>query len=129
MNIMNNIIILGGGPYIQKVTKEGCVEKNYGWSELHISGLNVKVQCIDDNDYERYIINFDISTEIPRDYKYLEKLQIYLKNGFGSIYAYNYAKIDKFKKGCQEYFNNLCIQIINDKQNTICDKCKGTGKI
>jgi hypothetical protein len=64
--------------------------------------------------YKNHITPFNINVEIPRIYKYLEKIQIYLKLGFNSIYAYSYSDITKFKAGCIQYFTTLDLQIEKD---------------
>ena len=118
---MEDIIELNGGPYIVKKNPSGGFEFKYGWCELKIvDGKKINVICIDDNDVERVILKFTINNIIPRDYKILEKMQIYLKLGFNSIYAYNYACIDRFKINCEKYFRELDIELSEKK---ICDKC------
>lgn len=103
---MSDPITLNGGPYIVRINKGGGIEFEYGWAELIINKNNIQVICENDGCIKT-ILNFNISIEIPRDYKYLEQIQIYLKNGFNSIYSYNYSNIDKFKIGCMNYFVNL----------------------
>lgn len=115
MSIYNEKIILNGGPYVVRTNTGGGIEIEYGWAELIIDKNNIQVEC-EKEGCIRTILNFNIPIEIPRDYKYLESIQIYLKNGFNSIYAYNYAKIDKFKDGCQKYFINLVNQIVNESK-------------
>lgn len=110
-------IILGGGPFVVKTNEGGGIEREFGWSELIINKNNIEVTC-EDNGCIRTILNFNIGVEIPSDYKYLEKIEIYLKLGFGSIYAYNFARIDKFKSGCQDYFTKLEKQIISEQKKS-----------
>jgi hypothetical protein len=50
---------------------------------------------------------------IPREYKILEKIQIYLKIGYNTIYAYNYSDINKFKIACENYFRQLDNELEN----------------
>lgn len=111
---MNEPIILNGGPYVVKTNENGGILREYGWAELIINKNNIKVTCENDGEITT-ILNFNINVEIPREYKYLELIQIYLKLGFNSIFAYNYSKIDRFITGCEKYFNTLSIQIQNDK--------------
>jgi hypothetical protein len=129
---MTDIIELNGGPYIVKRNSGGGFELRYGWAELKIvNGRNVKVICTDDNDFERTILNFTIRTPIPRDFTILEKIQIYLKIGYGTIYVYNYSCIDRFKIACEKFFRDLDNQlsISRENNNDACDKCFGTGII
>lgn len=107
-------IILNGGPYIVKKNINGGIEDEYGWVELIIDKNNIKAICENDG-YVKTILNFSISYEIPREYKYLELIQIYLKLGFNTIYAYNYSDIAKFKLGCKQYFTDLSSKIENVK--------------
>jgi hypothetical protein len=80
---MEDIIELSGGPYIVKTNQGGGIEFRYGWSEINIQNGNcIKIICTDDDDYTRIILNFSIKNVIPRDYKTLELIQIYLKNGY-----------------------------------------------
>ena len=96
---MTDVIELSGGPYVVKRNSGGGFEFKYGWSELKIvNGRNISVICTDDDS-------------IPRDYKILEKIQIYLKIGYSTIYAYNYSCIDRFKIECEKYFRNLDIDL------------------
>ena len=118
INLNNKPITLNGGPYVVKTNKGGGIEYEYGWAELIINKNNVKVVCENDGEINT-ILNFNISIEIPREYKYLEMIQIYLKLGFNSIYAYNYSKIDNFKQGCINYFTTLCTQIEKEKNKNI----------
>ena len=105
---MEDIIELSGGPYIVETNKGGGIEFRYGWSEINIQNGNcVKILCKDDNDYTRIILNFSIKNIIPRDYKTLEQIQIYLKNGYNTCYAYSYSDINKFKIACERYFRIL----------------------
>ena len=109
---MTDVIELSGGPYVVKRNSGGGFEFKYGWSELKIvNGRNISVICTDDDDVERTILNFTINNSIPRDYKILEKIQIYLKIGYSTIYAYNYSCIDRFKIECEKYFRNLDIDL------------------
>jgi hypothetical protein len=62
-------------------------------------------------DVTRIILRLNIKNIIPREYKILEKIQIYLKLGFNSIYAYNYSDINKFKIYCENYFRQLDNQL------------------
>lgn len=129
---MTDIIELNGGPYIVKKNSGGGFEYRYGWAELKIvNGKNVKVICTDDDDIERTILHFTIRNSIPRDYKILEKIQIYLKIGYNTIYAYNYSCIDRFKIECEKYFRDLDneLSISREKDKGVCDKCCGTGII
>jgi len=100
---MEDVIELNGGPYIVKFNEGGGIINEYGWAELKITDNKIQIVCENDGDY-RSILSFDIDTSIPREYKYLEKIQIYLKIGFGTKMVYNYSDIDKFKKACKEYF-------------------------
>jgi hypothetical protein len=125
---MSDKIELSGGPYIVKRNACGGVEISYGWSELIIEGNIIKVSCTDDDNYSRIILKFGINNIIPRDYKILEKIQIYLKIGYNSIYAYSYASIEKFIAGCKDYFHCLDKELTEKKECEICDKCNGTGK-
>jgi hypothetical protein len=109
---MEDIIELGGGPYIVKKNEGGGFEFRYGWAEINIvNGNTIKVICTDDEDVTRTILKFNIINTIPREYKILEKIQIYLKLGFNSIYAYNYSDINKFKIACEKYFRELDNQL------------------
>ena len=109
---MADIIELGGGPYIVRTNKGGGIEFRYGWSEINIENGNcIKVICKDDDDNIRTILQLNIKNTIPREYKILEKIQIYLKLGFNSIYAYNYSDINKFKIACENYFRQLDNQL------------------
>jgi hypothetical protein len=124
---MSDIIELCGGPYIVKTNSANGIEFRYGWAELNIENGNcIKVICKDDEDITRTILKFNIKNQIPREYKILEKIQIYLKLGFNSIYAYSYSDINKFKISCEAYFRNLDEELSNIN---ICDKCSGTGII
>ena len=111
---MSNLkpIILAGGPYIVKVNKNGGIDYEYGFVELVIDKNNVKALCENDGCI-RSILNFDTNLIIPRQYTYLEKIEIYLRTGFNSIYAYNYADINKFKNGCVKYFEKMSLEIDN----------------
>ena len=105
---MEDIIELSGGPYIVKTNQGGGIEFRYGWSEIIIQNGNcIKIICTDDDDYTRIILNFSIKNVIPRDYKTLELIQIYLKNGYNTCYAYSYSDINKFKIACENYFRQL----------------------
>jgi hypothetical protein len=131
---MTDIIELNGGPYIVKRNSGGGFEFRYGWAELKIlDGKNIKVICTDDDDVERTILNFTISNSIPRDYRILEKIQIYLKIGYNTIYAYNYSCIYRFKIECEKYFRDLDKQIEVNKEEENkkiqCEKCNGAGII
>jgi hypothetical protein len=129
---MTDVIELGGGPYIVKKNEGGGIEFRYGWAEINIvNGNYIKVICKDDEDEIRTILKFNIINPIPREYKILEKIQIYLKLGFNSIYAYNYSCVDRFKKNCEKYFRNLDEELSTsrEKDKPICDKCNGTGII
>ena len=97
-----------------KTNENGGIIYEYGWAELIINKNNIKVICENDGEIKT-ILNFYISSEIPREYKYLELIQIYLKRGFNSIYAYNYSKIEIFNRNCENYFITLSTQIQNDK--------------
>ena len=105
---MNDKIELSGGPYIVKRNKGGGIDLRYGWSELIIENGNcIKVVCTDDEDFTRTILNFRIKNAIPREYKILEKIQIYLKIGYNTCYAYSYSDINNFKTSCINYFIQL----------------------
>jgi hypothetical protein len=106
-------IILNGGPYIVRTNKYRGIEYEYGWVELVIDKNNIQAICENDGCI-RTILNFNINVEVPREYKYLEMIQIYLKLGFNSIYAYSYSDITKFKEGCIQYFTTLALQIEKD---------------
>jgi len=109
---MADIIELSGGPYIVRTNKGGGIEFRYGWSEINIeNGNHIKIICTDDDDYTRIILNFSIKNTIPREYKILEKIQIYLKNGYNTCYAYSYSDINKFKISCENYFRQLDNQL------------------
>jgi len=108
-------IILNGGPYVVKKNKNGGIDYEYGWVELVIYKNNIKAICENDGCI-RTILNFNINVEVPSEYKCLELIQIYLKLGFNSIYAYNYSDITKFKNGCNEYFTNLAVEIEKNKK-------------
>ena len=128
---MSDNIELTGGPYIVMTNGYGGIEFRYGWAELNIENGNcIKVICKDDDDITRTIVKFTIKNVIPREYKILEKIQIYLKNGFNTCYAYNYSNINKFKLSCESYFTNLDNELSKENENvSICDKCSGTGII
>jgi hypothetical protein len=113
---MSERIELAGGPYVVRTNKNNGIEHEYGWAELVIEKNNIKVIC-DNDGYISTILNFNINVEIPRDYKYLQLIEIYLKNGFGSKFAYNYSKVEVFKTNCINYFNRLQNDIINDNNN------------
>lgn len=125
---MSDIIELAGGPYIVRRNSGGGIEFNYGQSELNIeNGTNIKVICKDDdNNTRRTILKFTIKNVIPREYKILEKIQIYLKIGYNTIFAYSYSDINKFKVSCESYFRNLDEEL---SKETVCDKCNGNGII
>jgi hypothetical protein len=109
---MADIIELSGGPYIVRTNKGGGIEFRYGWSEINIQNGNcIKIICTDDDDVTRIILNFSIKNTIPREYKILEKIQIYLKNGYNTCYAYSYSDINKFKIACENYFRQLDNQL------------------
>ena len=125
---MADIIELGEGPYVVKTNSGGGIEFAYGWSELHIeNGTNIRVICTNDSNITRTILKFNINNRIPREYKILEKIQIYLKRGFNSIYAYNYSDVNKFNNACKLFFRNLDEEL--SKKNDVCDKCNGTSKL
>jgi hypothetical protein len=127
---MADTIILGDGPYIVKKNLGGGIEFRYGWSEIIIEGNSVKVSCMDDDNCTRIILNITMKNIIPREYKILEKIEIYLKRGFNSIYAYNYSCIDKFKLGCHSYFRELDENLTKEKEiSKICNKCNGSGLV
>ena len=129
---MADIIELSGGPYIVMTNGGGGIEFRYGWAELNIENGNyIKVICTDEEDIIRTIAKFTIKNIIPREYKILEKIQIYLKNGFNTSYAYNYSNINKFKVAFEQFFINLDEELSkeNEKSTSICDKCNGTGII
>jgi hypothetical protein len=111
---MEDVIELNGGPYIVKMNENGGIIYEYGWAELKITGKKIQIVCDNDGEY-RSILSFNIDTEIPREYKYLEKIQIYLKNGFGAKRIYNYSNIVTFREACKKYFILLSKEIINDK--------------
>ena len=109
---MADIIELSGGPYIVRTNKGGRIEFRYGWSEINIQNGNcIKIICTDDDDVTRTILIFNIKNIIPRKYKILEKIQIYLKNGYNTCYAYSYSDINKFKIACENYFRQLDNQL------------------
>lgn len=112
---MTESIRLNGGPYVVKTNYAGGIEREYGWAELVIDKNNIQVECENDGEIKT-ILNFNALCEIPKDYKYLEMIQIYLKLGFNSVYAHNYSKIEIFKQGCIDYFTNLCKKI---KEETV----------
>ena len=125
---MDDIITLGGGSYIVKKNPGGGIDFRYGYSEIEIvNGNCIKVRCIDDENVSRIILKFTIINVIPREYKILEKIQIYLKMGFNTIYAYSYSDIDKFKRACEGYFRELDEQL--NVKETICNTCHGKGLI
>ena len=129
---MTDTIELGGGPYLVKKNEGGGFEFRYGWSEINIENGNcIKVICTDDEDVVRTVLKINIKNEIPREYKILEKIQIYLKIGFNTIYTYNYADINKFKLSCENYFRNLDEELSkgNEKSTSICNRCNRTGII
>ena len=129
---MTDVIELGGGSYVVRKNDGGGIEFRYGWSEIIIENGNcIKVICKDDEDEIRTILKFNIKNPIPREYKILEKIQIYLKSGFNSIYAYNYSCVVRFKTNCEKYFRDLDeeLSINREKDRDTCDKCKGTGII
>ena len=111
---MSDTIELSGGPYIIKTNAANGIEFRYGWAELNIvNGNTIKVICIDDEEVTRTILKFNITNTIPREYKILEKIQIYLKTGYNTIYAYNYSDINKFKIACENYFRQLDNELEN----------------
>ena len=124
---MADIIELAGGPYIVRTNSANGIEFRYGWAELNIENGNcIKIICTDDEDFTRTILKFNTKNVIPREYKILEKIQIYLKLGFNTIFAYSYSDINKFKFSCEAYFRKLDEEL---SKETICDKCNGTGLI
>jgi hypothetical protein len=106
--------VLNGGPYVVRVNTNNGIEREFGWAELIINGKNVEVICENDGHIST-ILNFNLLVEIPCEYKYLELIQIYLKLGFNSIYAYNFSNITKFKSGCIDYFTRLQKEIIENQ--------------
>lgn len=109
---MNNRIELSGGPYIVRKNEGGGIEFSYGWSEIIIENGNcIKVVCKDDEDITRTILKFTVKNSIPREYKILENIQIYLKIGYNTCYAYSYSDLNKFKIACIKYFSQLDEQL------------------
>ena len=107
---MTSEIILSGGTYIVTTNKYGGTIREYGWASLKIINDNIiKILCDDSTigNENLCIYTFQIKNKIPNEYKYYEHIQIMLQLGFNSKFAYNFSKIESFKRGCENYFREL----------------------
>lgn len=107
----DNRIIINGGPFIVTTNQYGGIIKNYGWASLQIENFDnytlISILCNNkcENISDLLVHSFDINGKItPNLY---QNIRIMLQRGYDSLYAYNFSKLDTFKRECESYFKNL----------------------
>ena len=107
----DNRIIINGGPFIVTTNLYGGIIKNYGWASLQIENFNnhtlISILCNNSCEHISNLLvhSFCINGIITP--KLYQNIGIMLQRGYDALYAYNFSKLDTFKRECESYFKNL----------------------